>query len=256
MEFASAKPGPLATDLASTVLKTWADRNIEQAADWLARANAITRHRLSPAFVEAWAKTDPDSALAWCESNLAGSSLAHTVGSIVNGVAAKDLMTASVFVTGLKPSPARAEAAAAVAKNWFPTWRSGKPAPPAAIAWMAGLDAASARRALQQVQWKWSNGDPKSMAEFVATVGSDFVPSSADLNVARSLARQNPQAAFGWASRLPVDRGLAAGREAFAEWRHAQPESAMKWLNDLPSSDVRRELFLKSPQKHQRQNEQ
>jgi len=245
MEFASTRPGPLATALANTVLKSWAGRNIEQAADWLAHADAITRHRLSPAFVEAWAKADPNSALAWCESNLAGSSLAHTVGSIVNGVAERDLITASAFVTSMKPSPARAEAAAAVAKNWFPAWRSGKPAPATAIAWMAGLDAASARRALEQVQWKWSNGDPKSMAEFVATVGSDVVPPSADRNVARSLTRQNPQEAFAWASRLPKDRSLAAGREAFTAWRHSQPESAMKWLNDLPLSDPRRELFVK-----------
>jgi hypothetical protein len=110
---------------------------------------------------------------------------------------------------------------------------------------MAGLDAASAKRALQQVQWKWSNGDPKSMAAFVAMVGSDVVPPSADRNVARALARQNPPEAFAWARRLPGDRGLAAGREAFAEWRQAQPESALQWLNDLPLSDPRRNLFLK-----------
>ena len=83
------------------------------------------------------------------------------------------------------------------------------------------------------------------MAEFVVTVGSAVVPPSADLNVARSLTRQNPQEAFAWASRLPKDRSLAAGREAFTEWRHSQPESAMKWLNDLPLSDPRRELFVK-----------
>jgi len=244
MEFGCAKPGPLATALSCTVLKNWAGRNIDQAADWLARADDITRHRLSPAFVEAWAKTDPNSALAWCELNLTGSSLAQTVGSIVNGAAQRDLKAAAEFVASMKPSAARAESAAAVAKHWFPTWRSGKPAPPAAIAWMAGLDAASARRALQQVQWKWSNGDPKSMAEFVASAGSDVVPPSADLNVARALVRQNPQDAFAWASRLPAERGLSAGREAFTEWRHSQPESAMAWLNELPSSDPRRKVFL------------
>jgi hypothetical protein len=243
MEFASAKPGPLATALANTVLKNWAGRNLEQAADWLARADTITRHRLSPAFVEAWAKTDPNSALAWCESNLAGSSLAHTVARIVNSAAQRDLVATAEFVTRMKPSTARAESAAAVAKNWFPAWRSGKPVPATAIAWMAGLDAASARRALEQVQWKWSNGNPKSMAEFVASVGSDVVPRSADLNVARALARQNPPDAFAWASRLPSDRSLTAGREAFVEWRHSQPESAMNWLNELPPSDPRRKFF-------------
>jgi hypothetical protein len=145
----------------------------------------------------------------------------------------------------MKVSPARAEAAAAVAKNWFPAWRSGKTAPSDAIAWMANLDASSVRRALVQVQWKWSNGDPKSMAEFLATIGTDRVPLSADLNVARALVRQNPLDAFAWASRLPVERALTAGREAFVEWRHSQPDLAIQWLNDLPLTDRRKTLFLK-----------
>ena len=153
-------------------------------------------------------------------------------------------MAAAEFVTAMKPSAARAEAAAAVAKNWFPGWRSGKPAPTNAIAWLAGLDAASTRRVLEQVQWKWSNGDPTSMAEFLATLESDKVPCSADLNVARSLVRQSPQDAFAWASRLPADRSLAAGREAFAEWCRAQPELAKKWWSDLTPSDPRRKAFL------------
>src|SRR6185503_12679663 len=162
MEFASTQPGPFAAALAGTVLKNWTGRNIGQAADWLARADVATRRRLSPAFVEAWAEKDPNNALAWCEANLTGSSLAQTVGSIVNGVAQKNLPAAAEFVARMKLSPARAEAAAAVAKHWFPGWRSGKPAPAGAIAWLAGLDTASTRRALEQVQWKWSNGDPRS----------------------------------------------------------------------------------------------
>ena len=245
IEFASARPGQLATALASTVLKNWAGTNIAQAADWLARSDPITRHRLSPAFVEAWAKTDPNSALAWCELNLTGSSLAQTMGSIVNGVAQKDLPAAAEFVTSMKPSSARAEAAAAVAKNWFPTWRSGKPVPAAAITWLAALDSSSTRRVIEQVQWKWSNGDVKSMAEFLATVASDRVPLSADFNAARALVRQNPPDAFAWANRLPTERGLAAAREAFVEWRHSQPELAMQWLSDLPPTDPRRKLLLK-----------
>jgi hypothetical protein len=154
------------------------------------------------------------------------------------------LRSATEFVTSLKPSLARAEAAAAVAKHWFPTWRSGKPVPPAAITWLAALDAKSTRRVIEQVQWKWSNGDVKSMAEFLATVASDRVPLSADLTAAHALARLNPPDAFSWASRLPAERALAAGCEAFTEWRHSQPELAMKWLSDLPPTDPRRKLFL------------
>jgi hypothetical protein len=243
MEFASARPGQLATALASTVLKSWAGTNINQAADWLAQSDDTTRHRLSPAFVEAWAKTDPNNALAWCELNLTGSSLAETLGSIVNGVAQKDLPAAAEFVTSMKPSSARAEAAAAVAKNWFPTWRSGQLVPAAAITWLAALDSASTRRVIEQVQWKWSNGDVKSMAEFLARAPSEKVPRSADLNAVRGLVRQNPVEALAWAERLPIERASTAAREAFVEWRRVQPELAMKWLSDLPPTDPRRKLF-------------
>jgi hypothetical protein len=60
------------------------------------------------------------------------------------------------------------------------------------------------------------------------------------------MARENPAKALDWASHLPADRGLSAGSEAFSEWRHSQPESAMKWLNDLPLTDARRQPFFEN----------
>lgn len=247
LEFASskfAKSGDLATTLAHALLQAWAAQGLTPVADWLARSDGATRQRFSPAVVEVWARTDAQGALAWCETNLTGVDLARTVASIVESAAQKNVSAAGEFVLGMSPSPARARAAAAVAKHWFPGWRSGQPAPTAAIAWLAGLDSASAKRALEQIQWKWSNGDPKGMAEFVASVGSDKVPASADLSVARGLARQDPSGALAWASRLPDQRSFAAVREAFVEWHYAQPEAARKWLNALPPSDPRRNPFL------------
>ncbi len=249
LEFVAAKPGRLADVLAGTVLKTWAARELNQAADWLAHADENTRDRLSWAFVETWVRTDPTNALRWCESNLEGRRLATTLGNVADHAAQWNVEAAAEFVGSMTPSPARAEAAASVAKHWFPAWRSGLPVPAAAIAWMKRLDPASARRALEQVQWKWSNGDAKSMAEYVASCQVEAVLPSADRNVARSLARKDPVEAFAWASRLPAQRGLTAGWQAFAEWRQSQPELATKWFNALSSTDPRREFFLrqKSP---------
>lgn len=244
MDFASVKSGQLPTVFANSVLKAWAGQNLSQAAEWLARGDIAARRRFSPVFVQAWAKTDPTNALAWCESNLSGDSLAETMGNIANALAQKEVAAAAEFVANMKPSAARAEAAAGVARYWFPGWRSGQPVPVAAIAWLAGLDADSIRRTLLQVEWKWSNGDPKSMAEFLTKAASNSVPPSADASVARALARQNPPDALAWASRLPGGRGLNAGRAAFNEWRHTQPELAMNWLNDLPPTDSRRNSFL------------
>ena len=49
-----------------------------------------------------------------------------------------------------------------------------------------------------------------------------------------------------WASQLPGDRGVSAGADAFVEWRRSQADAAMKWLNDLPSNDARRQPYFEN----------
>ena len=44
---------------------------------------------------------------------------------------------------------------------------------------------------------------------------------------------------------MPTEQALDAGGDAFAEWRSFQPDAAMKWLNNLPKDDLRREAFFK-----------
>jgi hypothetical protein len=111
---------------------------------------------------------------------------------------------------------------------------------------MAGLDGGSVKRVLEQCHWRWSESDPKSMAEFLASAGNEAVPVHVYSNLARNMARQDPLETLEWTSRLSGERGFSAGSEAFTEWRRSQPESAMKWLNDLPPSDPRRRPFLEN----------
>jgi len=244
--FAAAKPGELGSMLATAALKEWAGRNLSDAADWLAGADDRARNLLSPAFVEMWAKQDAASALNWCESNLAGSSLAQAVGGVLKGAAAQDIAAAADLVAAMNPSPARAEAAAAVAQKWFPEYFSGKTVAPETIAWLSGLDGDSVKRVLERFDGQWSNSDPKSMAAFLASPAGEQVPAQVYSILAQSMARKNPAEALEWASRLPEERGLQAGSDAFFEWRRSQPEMAMKWLNDLPSTDPRRQPFFQN----------
>ena len=99
---------------------------------------------------------------------------------------------------------------------------------------------------LHDGNWWRVYADPvlEKLVEEALARNSDLARAAARVDEARALVRQNPQDAFAWASRLPAERGLSAGREAFTEWRHSQPESAMAWLNELPSSDPRRKVFL------------
>jgi hypothetical protein len=114
------------------------------------------------------------------------------------------------------------------------------------IAWLKGLDSDSIRRVLETIPWGWSVSDFKSMAQFVDSVSVEAVPSAVYAILARQMARQNPMEAMEWANHLPGDQSLIAGADAFAEWRISQPDIAMKWLNDLPPEDPRRQPFLKS----------
>lgn len=244
LEFASTKTDGMGVALADAVLKNWAGRNLNAAADWLAGTDSSTRNRLSPAFVEAWAKRDAGGALAWCEANLFGSSLAQAVGGVSKGAAESDVVGAAGLVTDMKPSSARAEAAAGVAQKWFPESFAGKPVPPEAIEWMKRLDADSVKRVLDQIHFRWLDSDPKSLAAFLATTTSDKIPEHIYVNLARNMARQNPVETLEWASRLPAERRLSVGGEAFTEWRRSQPASATQWLDELPAADPRRPVIF------------
>jgi len=248
LAFAAANPGVLGSTLRATALKQWAESNLADAAQWLAGTDERTRNRLSPAFVEAWAQKDAGSALTWCDENLTGSSLAQAVGGVSKGAAEKDISGAAALVAAMDPSSARAEAAVAVARKWFPEMSSGEAAKPEAVAWLAGLDPNSIKRVLEEcaVQWGWACSDPKTMAAFLATASPGEIPANVYTTLARQMVRQNPAETLDWASRLPADCGLAAGSAAFAEWRNSQPEAAMQWLNALPPSDARRQPFFES----------
>lgn len=246
LEFAAAKAIPSTEPLASAALKQWAAQNVNDAASWLAQADDRTRNTLSPAFVEAWAKQDAPAALGWCDANLSGSSLIQAVGGVLKGAADKDVASAAALVSSLSPSSARAEAAVAVAKKWFPELSGDEPIKPAAIAWLSGLDNYSIERVVDGIQWGWATTDPNSMAAFLASSAGADIADSAYTILGRELARKNPTKALEWANDLPGDRGLSAGSAAFATWRTSQPEAASEWLTALPPSDPRRTPFFES----------
>lgn len=244
LEFAAANPGEFGTILSMTTLKEWAAGNLDAAANWLAAADPSARNRLSAAFVESWAKQDADSALAWCESNLTGTSLVQAVGGVLQGAAGKDISAAAALVTSLKPSPARAEAAVAVAKKWISHSLDPKPVPTEALAWLADLDSDSAQRVLRDVDLEWASSDPKSMAAFLVSSGERF-HSDVYETLAREMARKDPVGTLEWAGQLADGCGSSAGAMAFSQWRQTQPEAATKWLNALPHSDSRRDLYFR-----------
>lgn len=244
LAFATSQPGMLGAILASSILNQWAGKSLSDASDWLAAADEPTRNRLSPAFVEAWAKQDAMAALTWSQQNLQGTELMGAVGGAIKGAAQKDVVAAAALVTAMDPSEARANAAAEVADKWFPRFDTTDAVKPEALVWLSGLDAQSIKKAVDQVSWTWATADPKSMAQFLSSASSDEVSPFVDSRLAQNMARNDPHGALDWAASLPESRALPAGSDAFAQWEQSQPDSAMEWFNNLPANDPRRQPFL------------
>lgn len=246
VEFGISTRSEFASKLATTALKVWSETQLGEAANWLAEADARTRSRLSPAFVEGWARKSPVEAIDWSEANLSGSALSQAVGAVVKGAAETDVAHAAKLVSGMEASAGRAEGAAVIAEKWLPSWSTeDKKAPPEAVAWLGKLDRESLARALDRVQWWWATSDPSSLAAFL-TACDEPLPVHAYGAIIRTMVGRNPIDAIEWTQTLPEHSRLAVGARAFSEWRFAQFDQAMRWLSDLPPNDPRRQPFFKT----------
>jgi hypothetical protein len=244
LEFASSKRGELSSILAGSVLKAWTDRNLSEATDWLSKTDAATRNRLSPSFVEGWAKYDAESALKWSEANLTGITFANAAAGVVKGFVDRDLMGAAELVKTMTPSRARGDAATIVLQKWMPNVDAKQGMPSEAMAWLAKLDSESIKHVLDQHQWRWADADAKSLKAFVSSLKPEDVSPNTYSTLARSLARQNPVEALEWAKQLPGRENMQAGYEALSEWQRSQPAAAQEWVRALDPKDPRREPFF------------
>jgi hypothetical protein len=251
LEFAAQNRDELGSVLAQSALKTWSERNLAEAGEWLANADAATRNRLSPAFVEIWAKNDPARALTWCEENLSGTSLSQAAAGVLKGAAEKDVAAAARLVEVMKASSARTAGAVAVAEKWIPQLQERRKMPTEAVDWLKRLDDESIRKVLSQLQWAWSNSDPGTLAAFLEATDVENIPQYVYTVVVRDLARKDPRQAIDWTNKLRDEKvRVDAGAEAFVEWQRGQPELAMQWLNELPSADPRRKAFFENTVRH------
>lgn len=246
MAFATGERSSLHRLLAESTLGEWARRDLNAAAEWLAKAEPGVRTQLSPFFLEAWGVQDPAAALAWTEANFSGPALEHAVSGLLKGAAARDLNAAAGLVASLNPSPARASAAAAVAAKWFPSYGSDKPVPAEALGWLGSLDPASVGKVIDDVGYSWAANDPRGLAKFLEGPGRAAASDSRYSDLVRSWVRLDPNETMNWAARLPEQNRIFVGEVAFREWSRWQFESAFQWLGGVSANDPRRQLYFDS----------
>lgn len=250
LNFALEKKGRLSETLREIALKHWAESDLNGAATWLAGLeDERLQAQLSPSIVEAWAKDDPEAALAWCQENLDGHRLVTAVSRLAAGAAATDQQAAANLVMSMEESPARTQAAISIAQSWWPQGWGGtnEEIPEAAVSWLSGIDdPALQTEVLEKVGWAWSTHDREGMMEFLEGPSGAHAPNSVYRSIMQGLARENPERAMAWAAELPGERATEVAGTAFSVWTNTQPATALDWLLELPATDGRRQALLET----------
>lgn len=239
LAFATGKRGLMANHLAQSVVTEWAQRDLDAAIAHVgAQDDSLTKTRLGIPLVEAWAKTDPQSALQWANDNLKGEARAAAAASIVKSMATKDIDSAAHFIAGLESGGVKNRAVNQLVETWLS--KENKPNATAALTWMASLPDADARRhAMDQSAWRLFYAAPEETVAFLN--GPQGASASQQLFdfAAQHLAKKNPDSAMQWAAGLPADRRSATQQSVLGEWVSSRPDAALAWVRQLPAGEGR-----------------
>jgi hypothetical protein len=243
LAFAAETRGLAGVHLASSVMTEWARRDLDAAiAHVSAQTDSLVLTRLGIPLVEAWATTDPQTALLWANENLRGEARASAAASVVKTMAANDIRGAAEFIAGLDPGGPRNRAITQLIDIWIGddmyNKNNGANAA-AALAWMATLPEAEARQQAANSSWRLMYYAPEETIAFLT--GPQGHTASQELfdRAAAHLAKQNPESAMQWADALPPERRDAAKHSVLSEWMNSRPEAAMDWVRALPIGEQR-----------------
>ena len=165
-----------------------------------------TRDAKISGLLSAWARTDPDAALAWLSAHDDPSLAAaaeRVQGSLVGALAATDPAAAVAAWSRLPSAESRSSAVPALAKAW------AKTDPAAASRWM--FDQLPAPVAYDQKAFEAL--PPESRAAFIKSYQNYQTQSSGFADTAALWFVQDPVAALDWAQALPDPKKRAAALE-------------------------------------------
>ncbi|MEO8353549.1 MAG: hypothetical protein ABI680_17610, partial [Chthoniobacteraceae bacterium] len=238
LNYAAGLNGQARSALASEVMGTWAERDLDGAIAFAsAQDDPAFRGALGRGLLGAWAKRDPNAALDWSEQHLQGSARTEAVKELINVVAKSDLPSAAELVSGMQPGPAQNAATASIFATWF---EKGKDQQDAAFAWLNGVTDPDARRAaMERIQWNWIWKQPDAAREFLAGPHAALATDSFVMQVARSQTAKNPAAAMKWTDSLAPEQAGTARSAVLSSWLQIRPEGAADYVRGLPPGSER-----------------
>lgn len=237
---ASLDPKSRAT-LGAAILSNWADR--DAAARFISSQTDLAfRNSIAKGFVDEWSKKDPAAALEWSGENLRGNAYTKAIYSIVKTAARKDVVAAGELVVSMEPGAAQNTAASTLFETWF---TKGKDERAASLDWLAALpDKETRTAALDRVQWDWANRDPAGLREFITGPHGELASPSLINAAVLALAKQRPEAALEWTTKLPADRIAKARNSVLDSWLDIRPADASEYARNLPAGPERERALM------------
>ena len=249
LRFAEDAKGSEGAILRRTVFGEWVTADMAAASDWLTEQNdPQLDHEFRPMVVEAWAKEDPQEALAWCQEHLTGKDLSDSITKLVQGAATVDMESAATLVGGLESGRLQQQAARTLAKKWFPApFGSNSQIPPQAVEWLRSIEDKELKEAiLEEVDQTWSEYDAEGYWDFVLEEGNQSLSVSSFNHLVIASIQSDPEGTMAWASGLEGERSLDALSDAFGNWQILQSAQATAYYHKLPQDDARRPVLLES----------
>jgi hypothetical protein len=227
---------------ATAAIESWAQWDAPAAAAFAAsQRDPSFRAALARELVTIWGRSDPASALAWAQQNLAGSANTEAIGNLIKSAAEKSLTVASQLVSDMEPGAAQDRACASIFETWFEQ-RPGERHN--AIEWLATVPNAHARAAaLSRVETSWIRSHPEEARDFVTGPHGAWAPDSLVHALASAQAEADPEAAMQWAGKLPADRVRSTRLAVLETWLRERPADAAAYVRSSPPGGERDEMI-------------
>jgi len=203
------------------------------AQKWLIEeADAATRTRLGPRYVEALSASDPAAALTWAHESLGGLPLSQAIKNIVEAQAGKDREAAMALLDSLPPGGLRLQAA----DTLVTAWARQEPGP--ALNWaLAQGNAFLSASAWSGLGANFAFGDPATFKTITAE-RANSLPPELIRGAISNLIRKDPPGTVQWAASLPSPAREDTIRSALGQWARSTPPEAARFVIDNPNLPV------------------
>lgn len=207
----------------------------KRTANWLTSpANTrayypVVGHVLSGTIAKEWARQDSQAALEWART-LADQQQAGAYSGVLGTIAATDPQKAATLALGLKVGDARDAILGEIAQSW------ARHSPIKALAWTSTLAPAARGNATSLALESWSKTHPEKAAQYL-----DENPNPKHLKlIANQWSEQDPESTANWiASKKESPQRNSALAETLWHWTTQTPKAATTWIEALPKGNSR-----------------